>query len=295
VPDDNSCLFSSLAIIFTQDITQAQAIRQGPLFPSPPSVAPPDLAYPAAADTIRADSGTFSEAILGCPREQYLATLLKPQTWGGALELAALAARFGTEIASVDVETGRVDAFPPPGGAQTRCIVFYAGIHYDAAVLAPTLDAPSEWHQTQFTAVRPAARTRTRTDGCDVGWHDRAGPGGAGCKEARRQAASQAQVHEHGDLHAALRGLQDRPHGREGGTRTRDADGPHCLWGVLNANVCCIASMRHVKPKFGYREKARGMRLPHLYGMPESRRISKALKEGRHRCLTVLELKKHGQ
>jgi ubiquitin thioesterase OTU1 len=112
-----------------------------------------DGVHLAAADVIRSDPATFSDAILGQPREEYLKTILKPNTWGGAIELLALATRYGAEIASIDVETGRVDTFAPPSGSQNRCIVLYSGIHYDAATLAPTADAPAEWHQTQFSAV----------------------------------------------------------------------------------------------------------------------------------------------
>lgn len=95
------------------------------------------------------------------PPSQYIATILKPLTWGGAIELGILAAHYRTEIASIDVETGRIDHFAPAGfsgvGAigvgDMRCIVIYSGIHYDAATLAPVADAPGEWHQTMFPVV----------------------------------------------------------------------------------------------------------------------------------------------
>lgn len=88
------------------------------------------------------------------PPSQYIATILKPTSWGGAIELGILAAHFRTEIASIDVETGRIDHFTPErvtGG--NRCVLVYSGIHYDAATLAPMADAPSEWHQTLFPVV----------------------------------------------------------------------------------------------------------------------------------------------
>jgi len=133
VPDDNSCLFSSIALIFEQDIAKAQKIRQ------------------IVADGIRQDMVTYSEAILGATRDNYIATILKPSTWGGAIELGILAKHFKTEIASIDVETGRIDQFSPSaGGTGYRCIVVYSGIHYDAATLAPVEDAPNEWHQSIF-------------------------------------------------------------------------------------------------------------------------------------------------
>ncbi|KAJ8586102.1 OTU-domain-containing protein [Rhizopogon salebrosus TDB-379] len=137
VPDDNSCLFSSVALIFEQDIRKAQKIRQ------------------VVADGIRADMETYNEAILGLSRDNYIATILKPSTWGGAIELGVLARHYGTEIASIDVETGRVDRFEPPLETSTgnRCILVYSGIHYDAASLAPMVDAPPEWHQTVFPII----------------------------------------------------------------------------------------------------------------------------------------------
>ena len=89
----------------------------------------------------------------------YIDTITKPNTWGGAIELTIFAAYYNTEIASIDVETGRVDHFTPPAlesgisPASMRCIVIYSGIHYDAASLAPMVDAPAEWHQTLFEIV----------------------------------------------------------------------------------------------------------------------------------------------
>lgn len=107
------------------------------------------------------------------PRDEYIATILKPETWGGAIELAILSAHYKTEISSIDVETGRIDRFEPPSGTESgnrwvvmqssskvliechflRCILVYSGIHYDAATLSPTKDAPPDFHQTVFPIV----------------------------------------------------------------------------------------------------------------------------------------------
>ncbi|KAI0934280.1 hypothetical protein AcV5_006176 [Taiwanofungus camphoratus] len=132
VPDDNSCLFSSVALIFEQDISKAPQIRQ------------------IVADAIRRDAETWSDAILGRPRDEYISTILKPSSWGGAIELSILAAHYATEIASVDVETGRIDHFTPPPARRSgsRCVLIYSGIHYDAASVAPVPDAPSDFHET---------------------------------------------------------------------------------------------------------------------------------------------------
>ncbi|KDQ60962.1 hypothetical protein JAAARDRAFT_124736 [Jaapia argillacea MUCL 33604] len=137
VPDDNSCLFSSVALIFEQDISKAQQQRK------------------IVADAIRKDMETYNEAILGRPRDEYISTILKPTSWGGAIELAIFAKHYSTEIASVDVETGRIDHFTPPPASDSgsRCVVIYSGIHYDAASLAPFADAPTDFHQTVFPVI----------------------------------------------------------------------------------------------------------------------------------------------
>ncbi|KAI0263366.1 hypothetical protein BC834DRAFT_971360 [Gloeopeniophorella convolvens] len=124
VPDDNSCLFASVALVFEQDIRRAPAVRQ------------------VVAEAIRKDPETWSDAILGRPRDDYIRTILSPNSWGGAIELTILAAHYGAEIASIDVETGRVDRF---GAGRTRGLLVYSGIHYDAAVLAPAPGAPPEF------------------------------------------------------------------------------------------------------------------------------------------------------
>ncbi|KAG6860407.1 hypothetical protein C0995_011526 [Termitomyces sp. Mi166 len=136
IPDDNSCLFSAVAILFEQSIEKAPEMRK------------------IVAEGIQRNPSTYNEAILGMPPDKYIATILKPTTWGGAIELTILATHYSTEIASVDVETGRIDHFSPPEGfaGGMRCILLYSGIHYDAVTLAPMPEAPGEWHQTLFPA-----------------------------------------------------------------------------------------------------------------------------------------------
>jgi ubiquitin thioesterase OTU1 len=54
------------------------------------------------------------------PRDEYIRTILSPNSWGGAIDLTILAAHYGTEIASIDVETGRIDRFGPSDGGCGR-------------------------------------------------------------------------------------------------------------------------------------------------------------------------------
>jgi hypothetical protein len=78
-------------------------------------------------------------------------------SWGGAIELTILANHFETEIASIDVETGRIDHFTPSeinqNNSGNRCILIYSGIHYDAVSLAPIEDVPPEFHQTRMPVM----------------------------------------------------------------------------------------------------------------------------------------------
>jgi len=132
VPDDNSCLFSSIGVVFEQDIGASARLRQ------------------LVADAIRTDPETYSEVMLGRPREDYIKTILNPSSWGGAIELSIFAAHYRTEISSIDIETGRVDRFGEGSGYVNRAILLYSGIHYDATSLAPTAGAPLDFHQTVF-------------------------------------------------------------------------------------------------------------------------------------------------
>ncbi|CDZ97332.1 histone deacetylase 3 [Phaffia rhodozyma] len=119
VPDDNSCLFSSVAQVFEGSIQAASKLRR------------------VVADTITADPITYSELILERSPEAYISTILKPTSWGGAIELSIFSTHYKTEIASVDISSGRIDRFGE-GQYSQRCVLVYSGIHYDCALLSPT-------------------------------------------------------------------------------------------------------------------------------------------------------------
>ncbi|GMK57307.1 hypothetical protein CspeluHIS016_0401410 [Cutaneotrichosporon spelunceum] len=140
VPDDNSCLFSAVSVVFEGGIDAAQKLRK------------------VVADALRADPDTYSDVMLGRPRDEYIAKILEPNTWGGAIELSIFAKQ--TEIASFDVASGRCDRFGE-GDYDQRCLLVYSGIHYDAMTLSPMEAAPPSFHTTVFpvtdTAVMDAA------------------------------------------------------------------------------------------------------------------------------------------
>ncbi|KAI9271912.1 hypothetical protein BDA99DRAFT_433536 [Phascolomyces articulosus] len=113
VPDDNSCLFRSLGklkyncfyiYVLSRDTSMSDELRS------------------VIAATIKEDPIEYSEATLGQNREKYIDWIQKETSWGGAIE-----------IASIDVQTGRIDRFD-----------------YDALALAPMKDAPPDFDQTRF-------------------------------------------------------------------------------------------------------------------------------------------------
>jgi ubiquitin thioesterase OTU1 len=66
VPDDNSCMFASIALVFEQDMRKAPIIRQST---SPRvdrgSYLPTSHCLAVVAETIRRDPETWSDVILG--------------------------------------------------------------------------------------------------------------------------------------------------------------------------------------------------------------------------------------
>ncbi|ORZ41602.1 hypothetical protein BCR44DRAFT_138468 [Catenaria anguillulae PL171] len=130
-PDDNSCLFHSIAYVLTRGKSTPNELRQ------------------LAIKTIRDNPLIYTDAVLGRSRDEYCQWLSKPQSWGGAIELAIFAKHFQTEICSVDVLTLRIDRFGE-GQYDKRAFVVYNSIHYDALGLSPSLEAPRDFDATVF-------------------------------------------------------------------------------------------------------------------------------------------------
>ncbi|KAG1126726.1 hypothetical protein G6F42_007544 [Rhizopus arrhizus] len=101
-------------------------------------------------DGIKKDPDMYSDVTLGQPRDKYIEWIQKPNSWGGAIELAIFSAYFGVEIDSIDVQTGRIDKFGE-GSFDERVLIVYSGIHYDALALTPTVDSPPDFDQTRFS------------------------------------------------------------------------------------------------------------------------------------------------
>lgn len=91
--DDNSCLFNSINYILHRQSMESFQLRK------------------LIADDILKDPVSYNEAILGKPVSQYCEWITKPNSWGGAIELAIFSNHFQIEIDSVDIATGRIDRF----------------------------------------------------------------------------------------------------------------------------------------------------------------------------------------
>ncbi|POY70223.1 hypothetical protein BMF94_6806 [Rhodotorula taiwanensis] len=126
VPDDNSCLFRAVGLVLaSQDPDASASLRR------------------VVADTIQGDADSYPEVVLGRPPAEYISTIRRPTSWGGAIELSILAKHFQTEIWSIDVQTGRVDRFGQDAGYETFVLLVYSGIHYDALTLSFVPPEPS--------------------------------------------------------------------------------------------------------------------------------------------------------
>ncbi|BGP37862.1 ubiquitin-specific protease otu1 [Rhodotorula kratochvilovae] len=126
VPDDNSCLFRAVGLVLHPGETDvAASLRR------------------VVAGAIQANPDEYSEAMLGRPPAQYIETILRPGSWGGAIELAVFAKHFRAEIWSIDVQTGRVDRFGEGAGFETFALIVYSGIHYDALTFSFAPPEPS--------------------------------------------------------------------------------------------------------------------------------------------------------
>ncbi|XP_078309653.1 ubiquitin thioesterase OTU1-like [Crassostrea virginica] len=94
------------------------------------------------------DPVNFSEAFLGKTINAYCQWILKPDFWGGAIEISILSQYFNVEIAVVDTQSCRIDRFGEDKYYKERIFVIYDGIHYDPLIMEPL--EPSQSIHTVF-------------------------------------------------------------------------------------------------------------------------------------------------
>jgi ubiquitin thioesterase OTU1 len=117
MPDDNSCLFNTIGyVLCSRSRSSAKELRE-------------------LAAALILSLSNYTEAVLGMPPERYAEWIRGDTHWGGGIELAVFAGHFETEIASIDVSSGRVDIFGEGNDYSQRVYVLYSGIHYDALAM----------------------------------------------------------------------------------------------------------------------------------------------------------------
>ncbi|XP_066027386.1 ubiquitin thioesterase OTU1 isoform X2 [Pocillopora verrucosa] len=131
VPADNSCLFTSVSYVMVGDSSCSAELRK------------------LIAQCVSNDPLTFNTAFLGQDNSDYCNWILNKDNWGGAIELSILSKHYQTEIAVVDIETGRVDRYGE-GIGYSKCVyLIYDGIHYDPLAVQSS-DRTKEPLQTVF-------------------------------------------------------------------------------------------------------------------------------------------------
>ncbi|XP_076761643.1 yod1 deubiquitinase [Xylocopa sonorina] len=119
VPADNSCLFTSVGYVLSGkvDPTCASYMRE------------------IIANAVASDPEEYSEAILGRPNPEYCKWILKPESWGGAIELSILSKFYGLEIAVIDSINAIINRFGEDQHYAQRVFLIFDGIHYDPLYL----------------------------------------------------------------------------------------------------------------------------------------------------------------
>jgi ubiquitin thioesterase OTU1 len=134
VDSDNSCLFSSVSYLIDRINFNENSKMIYRLM---------------IADYIQ--DNNIDEYILGMSKKKYREQIIQPNTWGGAIELNIFSHIFKIQIASMDVQSGRVDIFGELEEYDRRIYVIYNGTHYDPLVMNLYESTSSETDVTIFT------------------------------------------------------------------------------------------------------------------------------------------------
>ena len=162
VPDDNSCLFSSVAYCVGRGRMGASEMRS------------------LVAEAVVSDPIQWNEVILDKDPHEYAAWILDTSKWGGAIELNILSQQLAVEISAFDVQSQRVDTYGEGSGYSKRILVVYdgmflvclyivsppiyvstlwcdliSGLHYDALALAAHDGASEAQDITMFSVDDP--------------------------------------------------------------------------------------------------------------------------------------------
>lgn len=124
MPDDNSCLFTAVG----------GCLRGLPIPNSSPSSTSytPELLRRIVVEHIQSNPSKYTAVVLDAASPAaYCARMLRPDVWGGAIELGIISEIFELEICSVDVKTNNVYRYGEGAGYKQMCMLVYSNIHYD--------------------------------------------------------------------------------------------------------------------------------------------------------------------
>ena len=127
VDADNSCLFSSIGYLLDhKTFSETTKLQYRQLLSN------------------HLEGITIDEVTLGMPKSEYIEKIQNPSTWGGAIELKLFSDMFQIEIASIDVQSNRIDIFGQDKNYPQRIYVIYNGVHYDPMVMSYTEDTSDD-------------------------------------------------------------------------------------------------------------------------------------------------------
>ncbi|KAG7211806.1 hypothetical protein KM043_011037 [Ampulex compressa] len=121
VPADNSCLFTSVGYVLNGKVDPSCASFMRKII----------------ATAVAADPEEYSDAFLGRPNAEYCDWILKPESWGGAIELSILSKYYGLEIAVIDSINAIINRFGEDQRYAQRVFLLFDGIHYDPLYREP--------------------------------------------------------------------------------------------------------------------------------------------------------------
>lgn len=114
VPDDNSCMFRSVAAIVFND----------------PSMNPSSLRE-ICARKIASDPITYSETMLQRPNSDYCRWIQTANAWGGPIELSILSQHFNVRIDAYDIDSTLAQCYGEQSGFSMTGYLIFNGLHYN--------------------------------------------------------------------------------------------------------------------------------------------------------------------
>lgn len=119
VPADNSCLFTSIRFVLNGKVDNEGS----------------EMMRHIIAQEVAANPQEYNDAVLSKSNSEYCAWIQKPDSWGGAIEVAILSSYYGIEIDVVDIQNAIINRFGEDKNYGLRVFLLFDGIHYDPLYL----------------------------------------------------------------------------------------------------------------------------------------------------------------